>query len=162
MYDPIKEEQKILEFWEKNKIFDKLKAKNSGKLNETLNGVDSLALWSFLSAIIATFVFPGFGGIVSIILGSIALKKIGNSKKLKGREFAKAGIIIGIIQIVFLILFIAFYLSLIIPLMMGGFNESSYPGNANEWNSSAINNEVIGYSLEGNTLESYSNRVIVL
>ncbi len=71
--------------------------------------VDSFALISFISALCAGFL-PLVGGVIAIIFGGLAKKNL-KKNKLRGIELAKAGIILGIISIVLLILFYIAYFS---------------------------------------------------
>ncbi|GGB24467.1 hypothetical protein GCM10011492_13020 [Flexivirga endophytica] len=78
---------------------------------------NGLALASMITSIAGIFVFCGFSGIVAIILGVMGLKRSREIQDI-GRGQAIAGIVIGAIQFVLVILVIA-------GVIIAGLNEPS-------------------------------------
>ena len=84
--------------------------------------IDTYAIWSFgltISQFILLglwFLFPIFMilSVVGIILGALSLGRISKNSDLKGRGFAIAGIIIGVLQLIGYIILIVFLLRAVV------------------------------------------------
>jgi hypothetical protein len=85
--------------------------------------IDTLSLVSFLLGAVATKIALYFGillGIPAAILGFISRDKFNNSKNLRGKELATAGIVLGIVGFVMIFIFIIVYFMFFIWLGYSG------------------------------------------
>jgi hypothetical protein len=73
--------------------------------------IEGLAVASLVCGIASFFIIPILGSILAIIFGHISTARIAENPSLRGKELARAGIIIGWVGIVLTVLaFLAFIL----------------------------------------------------
>ncbi len=96
-----KEKSGIKKFIEKKEITE---FKSGSKSNNEL-GVDAFALIGFISGILGLFILPALFGVIAIVFSAIGLSRIKNGKS-KGKGFAVAGLVLGIICVALTLLFV--------------------------------------------------------
>jgi hypothetical protein len=70
-------------------------------------GTNPMAVWSMVTGIASVFLCClGFVGIVSIILGAVALSQLKQNPQQSGRGFAIAGIVLGAMAVLLFVIFL--------------------------------------------------------
>lgn len=85
----------------KENLKDKAKfltSNSKSKANEDLK-VDAFALVGFISGVVGLLIFPFFLGTVAVVFSAIGLSRISKGKS-RGKGFAIAGLVLGIISVV--------------------------------------------------------------
>lgn len=71
---------------------------------------NQMALWSMITGIAALLCCQGYIGILSIILGAVALSNLKSNPQQKGSGFAVAGIVLGAIALLLFLVGLVFML----------------------------------------------------
>jgi hypothetical protein len=78
------------------------------KLSEEAPTTNAFAIAGFVVSLVGLFIFGIVMGILAVVFSAIALAQIGSNKgKYKGKGFAIAGLVIGIVDIVVLLLVVS-------------------------------------------------------
>jgi hypothetical protein len=84
-----------------------------------------MAVWSMITGIASLLCCQGYLGILSIILGAVALSRLKNNPRLQGSGFAIAGIVLGAIAL--LMFFIGLVVVFSNPQWMQNFPNAFQP-----------------------------------